>query len=651
MNLNNQIIILILLIFCFSLIKCDPTTCQQKYMEAITGQNPEGVEMIFLATGKDMPTDLGDYDLCTMLKTAHHCVVSFGLNVSGTVTPLKWGFCIPKECTQDDVSVAVSLYISIFYSFATVSDQPMDVFCADNFKKKYSAGVIITLIIVIISSCLVISGTISKFIPNLKPIKESDEYEIKRSKWKIMLIDCLNNLSLQTNWQKLIQKFPDTSLKYLNGIRVISMFWIIFGHTVIIQLSFGYNNEVFLFDEKGPLSKWPFQFILGAEFAVDTFFFLSGFLMAHLAFERRKSFNIGLFYFHRFWRLLPSLGFVLLVFTFLAIFFGDGPYFGELKPIIDDTCGKYWYSSLLFFNNFYPKHFGDECMGWVWYLANDTQFYIISPIFLYSFFYFPLIGLSLVAVFIIVSIALNFWIVHHWNINFIMFGPTQEDYNDKIYTKPYTRIPPFLVGCALAMFLYLLKSRKNNEINQKENDENQLLIEKDEEEKQLRIRNSKFKRLFTKYKQHIISTSIFLASLTLLIAMVMIPYDNYKHLGTKWTVNTSAWYIGFSKFGWGIGIAGIVFIYYYYPTLKSIVKDFLSLDIWTPLAKLTYNAYLVHPIIMSNVDYSSRILYNYSAMPIFFNTTTNVILSYFFSLIVYFLIERPFMHLERFIMS
>ncbi|KAJ5079994.1 o-acyltransferase [Anaeramoeba ignava] len=680
-------------------IKSDATTCQNKYEQEIFGGTEEGLEMVFLATGKDIPTDLGDYDLCNMLPDAHHCVITFGFNISGYVIPLTWGFCLPKECNEEYAPYALEVYISLFYSYASVADYPIDVYCSDTFKKNYSAGTIITLIIIVLFGSFVIIGTIFKYF-NISPNSQNQlkfkqnqqnflniqDNEIQKEtipKWKTILFKFFSFYSLQINWKKLIEKHPDPSFKHLNGIRALSMFWIIFGHTIYFPAGVGYNNEAYVFGDNGQITKWPFQFILGAEFAVDTFFFLSGLLMAHFAIEKlQHNFNIGCFYFHRFWRLLPSLGFIILFFTNITMLLGNGPVFGSMKDFIHDTCGKHWYSSLLFFNNFYPKEFDDECMGWVWYLANDTQFFVISPIFFYSFYLMPLFGFLVVLVFIITSVVLNFWIVHHWNIVYYTFGSTKDNYSNKIYIKPYTRILPYLAGCLIAMLLNILqKVKKSNEIyknninindkdnndnkdkdNDKdnndniekeidtdsENEDNQKLTEKtqlieSENENYRKQRDWKIQIIF----DYIIPISIFVVSFVLILVMVFVPYDNYKHMGTKWTVGESAIYIGFSKFIWGLSVGGIVFVYSYYEAPKCLIKKFLSLDFWTPLAKLTYNAYLIHPIILIIVSYSSRILYNYAAMPIFYSTTVYIILSYFFSMIVYFLVERPFMHFER----
>ena len=65
--------------------------------------------------------------------------------------------------------------------------------------------------------------------------------------------------------------------------------------------------------------------------------------------------------------------------------------FGYLqKEAVDDSCPEGWWTNLLYINNLYSgpdpqtgpalNKFG--CLGYTWYLANDTQFYILSPILL-----------------------------------------------------------------------------------------------------------------------------------------------------------------------------------------------------------------------------------------------------------------------------
>ena len=46
-------------------------------------------------------------------------------------------------------------------------------------------------------------------------------------------------------------------------------------------------------------------------------------------------------------------------------------------------CDKYWWYNILYINNF--KQDAGLCVGHVWYLANDMQFFLLSPIFLYAF--------------------------------------------------------------------------------------------------------------------------------------------------------------------------------------------------------------------------------------------------------------------------
>ena len=48
--------------------------------------------------------------------------------------------------------------------------------------------------------------------------------------------------------------------------------------------------------------------------------------------------------------------FVLLFWDKLTVFLGEGPYWLNYQS--DEACDKYWWSNLLYINNFYPTQFG-----------------------------------------------------------------------------------------------------------------------------------------------------------------------------------------------------------------------------------------------------------------------------------------------------
>ena len=150
------------------------------------------------------------------------------------------------------------------------------------------------------------------------------------------------------------------------------------------------------------LSRFTFQAISNGTFVVDNFFFLSGLLVAYLTLcevqKRAGRFPFLMYYLHRFLRLTPTYAFVLFFIWFLIIHLADGPLYHFITwegSGLYQTCSKYWWTNLLYINNFYPWELKDECIGWTWYLANDMQFYIFSPLLLIPlYFLFPL-GLAI----------------------------------------------------------------------------------------------------------------------------------------------------------------------------------------------------------------------------------------------------------------
>jgi peptidoglycan/LPS O-acetylase OafA/YrhL len=100
--------------------------------------------------------------------------------------------------------------------------------------------------------------------------------------------------------------------------------------------------------------------VYGGFYAVDTFFWLSGLLMAFLflkELEARKGRLSGLqwfmVWFHRVWRILPIYAFVLFLTWGYSRYIGDGPIFW-LVDYMNNDCKKYWWSNLTFTSNFIP---------------------------------------------------------------------------------------------------------------------------------------------------------------------------------------------------------------------------------------------------------------------------------------------------------
>jgi peptidoglycan/LPS O-acetylase OafA/YrhL len=130
------------------------------------------------------------------------------------------------------------------------------------------------------------------------------------------------------NLQKIfhVKEGGDRTLFVLNGVRVLSISWIVLGH------SFNYNmfTPHLNYMTSGMLVKGhTISIIAGGLYAVDTFFFLSGFLTFYLltlkAFKKRGKINWLLVYFHRYYRLLFPVIFVMFFVMYAFPHLGNGP--------------------------------------------------------------------------------------------------------------------------------------------------------------------------------------------------------------------------------------------------------------------------------------------------------------------------------------
>ena len=89
-------------------------------------------------------------------------------------------------------------------------------------------------------------------------------------------------------------------------------------------------------------------------------------------------------------RLAPTYYFVTFMTYFTFKFFGSGPMFPSgVERFIHRDCEAHWWHNLIFINNILPLHPTAEnqsCLNWMWYVANDLQFFILlipASVYLY----------------------------------------------------------------------------------------------------------------------------------------------------------------------------------------------------------------------------------------------------------------------------
>ena len=80
---------------------------------------------------------------------------------------------------------------------------------------------------------------------------------------------------------------------------------------------------------------------------------------------------------HRFIRILPPYLALILLIDPLRYFACQGPL---CPPKNNSNCYNNYWTNLLNINNFWDED--KMCAAWTWYLANDFQFFCLSPIFL-----------------------------------------------------------------------------------------------------------------------------------------------------------------------------------------------------------------------------------------------------------------------------
>ncbi|XP_035828497.1 O-acyltransferase like protein-like [Aplysia californica] len=199
-----------------------------------------------------------------------------------------------------------------------------------------------------------------------------------------ILQNVLLSFSLKSNWSDLFSVTSHQSsgfLSCLDGVRVLSLYWIIYEHVIKYTANYAENMLQAL---QTQVTTLIFPFATNGSYSCDTFLTIRLTPLLFLTFIL-------------YWKSFPS-------------WFAQGP-MSSSQYTFDLRCENSWWHSILYINNYLGG-----CYGLTWYLAVDMQLYLVSPIFLYALYRKPAVGLSLLGICTVASISYTAYIAYVDNI-------------------------------------------------------------------------------------------------------------------------------------------------------------------------------------------------------------------------------------------
>lgn len=617
----------------------------------------------YVATGRSLPVDAGRYASCRSHKDARYFLVGMEAHLPSSPhaqgIPIKMGFCLPSICDHEGVKDLVNsstlqkLIPALYNANVTLADvRPVS---ADLDFKAPDTGFLAACValgslalVAVVSSAIMLSmrGQNEARAPGEmllqinavpQPVSQSSSFSSPGGLRNTMLqfgqrlasstiVKAFTLVGSTGTLGKLVEPAIYKPTDCLNGARVLSMAGIILGHTYVMPMTIsGYASPEDSMDT--PLNvdmasqSADSQIILGAQTSIDTFFFLTGFLLTHLTMKeiRAGKFSLSSAHEHvlfavvlRYLRLAPSLALVMLAYYKICAFIGEGPFAVQLQQSINSGCDGSWWSELTYTMNFTPSGSDKVCMSWSWYLGDDMIFFIITLIILPIYARRAWAGWLIVTVLTMCSFALTSYYMLQYNLGIYTFGPSYKDYSYLVYSKPYSRIPAYFVGIVTA---WILEKMEKSGITRES-------------------------RPHTPRANMMASLAALVATAVILF-IIFIPSTAFGKHANEWSSTASAAYVTLSRPVFAAGWAVITLLCYY--DYVPLLNGFLSHRCWTPLARLTYGAYLVHPLIIKLSAGTAHRFYTLSSTALMARSAANALLAILGSIILWALCERPCM--------
>ena len=444
----------------------------------------------------------------------------------------------------------------------------------------------------------------------------------------------LTAFDVESNWNSLasVAQHPK-AITSIDGIRVLSMMLVVFGHQFSVSLEYGIGTWRNVVDVVERVLDYD-MIIVPADLSVDSFFVMGGLVTAYVAQNKAdKFFNFSsgrfgyglyldakgaiaylLFYLNRWMRLTPMMALMIWFANNVALDNGPGPGTGRYPS---DGCQEEWWMALLYVQGWLNKL---SCQGQIWYLQCEFWFYLAFPLLAAFYANNKTSGVILTLCFISLSCIHNglasyvsdAQLLHNWkmgqwshgvydgNGTYISSKPPnyqRHPWHD-FYFHPYARFHSYGVGILCGWFLKAVKQTPRLT-------KLQVIV----------AWSMCFAALFSGWYAMVVffepesindgiydwsNGTAYDFDSVIISTRIGKPFL-VLHLFIKLKKGTAFWN-STTRTMWSIGVGLLIVICH--AGGGFIINTFLSCNIFTILAKLTYIVYLIHiPLIMMWMTY------------------------------------------------
>ncbi|KAL9695314.1 hypothetical protein quinque_014599 [Culex quinquefasciatus] len=304
---------------------------------------------------------LGNYEQCRRYRwqevRGQHCTLAVVL--PGELPVFFSGMCVPQYCSQQFLTQVYGAYMLGKGAFVL----PMDVNLCNQDRDVEFNGAVITAI------------TLYEVIQLIR------EQEVR---------PLFASFSLHKNIRSIMHITPRITdpakkmdmIECANGIRALSMIWIVVLHVNEATFAIPYSNPT---SRKEWMRSFPVSIMYNTGIlAVDTFLALSGMLVSYnmlRELDKHGKINPLMMYLRRYIRLSAPLAPLILLVVSFGKYLGEGPLWSSIVGREERACSEYWWSALLYIQNYVNPR--SMCLPWTWYLSVDMQLYIVAPLLIY----------------------------------------------------------------------------------------------------------------------------------------------------------------------------------------------------------------------------------------------------------------------------